>query len=161
MHRLVVTAAIAGIASPALCQVAGPIANLDQAGRDLVKNWCAIPLQRSERSIPNQHDPSIKDRVVTQKCPSYSAQAYFAQAYSPPAKLPLSLRVSGPLHALPSYAQPGNQIQGVLRALGKPRDRTATTLTYSLSEERPDQDDVTFEYRDGRVQSITWSWAVD
>jgi len=166
MKTLRVIAILAAASSATAAIAAGTLPEsqlsvLDRVGRRLAGNPCAQPTLVRTKTRPNPHDPTIRDQIRLTKCKGWSAEVYRAHSYKPPVELPLVVRVQTAHPAIPPQFGVGASISRVRGELGNPTSKRAGAITYPLSEERPDQDTISFISEHGKVQSIVWSWAVD
>lgn len=130
---------------------------LDTLGRSLAKRPCAKPVKTTELRITNPYDAMIISKMVNVRCIGIVSETYRDPSIVLPVKLELKVAHTG----LPAAVQVGATRQSVLQALGKPATTGRSTDTYPLSDERPDQDSVSFIYTAGRVSSVVWVWEID
>lgn len=161
LPRLGATLSLVGSLQAVAATSEETLALLDAQGRALANNPCTTPISRKTRLVVNHREPTIRDEVLVVRCSHIESETYHAKYFQPARVLPVSLRVTSAFTRVSLPLQVGASTQEVEKTLGKPESREGSALTYPLSQERPDQDTISFSHAFGRVTAITWVWSVD
>lgn len=145
----------------ASAQPSPALKELDIKGRAIVTNPCRSPISTQVTKQPNLHNPAVTDEIITIQCNGVTVEIYQANFRNPPARLPVSVRLTKSHSSLPKSLQVGTKMADVIQSLGPPASTRNSTATYPLSQERPDEDKISFIHDAGRVSSVSWTWAVD
>jgi hypothetical protein len=166
MRQLLLAFAVSLITAPADLYAQGvpastQLKSMDRAGRELAQRRCTQGKIIKRDSRVNPHEPAFTDEILRFQCPGFTAEIYRAHATNPPRDLPLEVQLSVQHPEVPASLGVGTPVATLRRILGKPFHETGSAITYSLSDERPDQDAVSFVVVNGVVSAVIWSWAVD
>jgi hypothetical protein len=114
------------------------------------------PVRTTARSIPNRHEPSKPDTLRTLVYPGMTID--FLRVTHTGGEFPTGITVTGPKVWVKWDLNVGTTEKTVLKTLGKPKSRTATSLTYEYSIA---PSTVVFHLRNGAVVKIVWAYYVD
>jgi hypothetical protein len=135
--------------------------SMDRAGRELAQRRCSQGKIIKRDLVVNPYEPAVTDEILRFQCPGFMAEIYRAHATNPPRDLPLEVELSAQHPKVPASLGVGTTVVTLRRILGEPFHENGSAITYSLSDERPDQDAVSFVVVNGVVSAVIWSWAVD
>lgn len=136
------------------------INDLDRIGRQITKEKCVRPTRVIVERVKNRYE-NVMDEIKTFSCPGYRVVVYEAHASGVVRELPMGVVLNGSISkVLPAFSA-GMEAGRVREMLGATYSENGKELVYSLSEERPGEDTVTFRLEHGRVKSIIWGWDVD
>lgn len=150
--------AIPAIASAQQFQM---LKELDLRGRAIAASPCRSPNSTRVKKQPNLHDPAVTDEILTIQCNGIIVETYQANYATPPARLPVLVRLIKSHPSLPMSIQIGASLESVIQTLGPPASTDNSTLTYPLSDLHPDQNTISFFHEAGRISSVSWAWVVD
>jgi hypothetical protein len=151
---LVLSSSIA-ISAIAAAQPSQALKELDVKGRAIATNPCRSPTSTQVTKKPNLHYPAVTDEILTIQCNSITVEIYKANFYTPPVRLPVSVRLTKPHPSPPKSLQVGTNLASVIQALGPPASSSNSTACYPLSLERPDEDTIWFVHNAGRVSAVS------
>jgi len=135
-------------------------ADLDALGRVIARDKCARPKKVVVKQVPNRYE-NVTDEIKTYFCSGYRVVVYEAHASNVVRELPMEVTLTRSIPGLPPNLSIGRKVGDVRAMLGTPYSESETELVYSLSDERPGEDTITFRLKAGRIDGVIWSWNVD
>ena len=166
LGRLVLGATLCLLAPAAIgvdrdAAVVEKLGQFRETGIALYKKRCAKVLRTTRKSVANAHDPSVMDTIRTVHCPGLEISTYRANFSKPPTDIPGAVVLSGSNRELPFRLRVGSSRRAVETVFGAPDSEESGTADYHVWTEGPGADVVSFEYKDGRVKRVLWSFHIE